>query len=164
MRKKITSLLLGLALVGLLSTAAFAGNTDTATVAFEVAAINEIDISGDPAAMTVSSATAGGAPNEVTNAATTYAVTTNGTSKKIQAKINSAMPSGVTLKVNLTAVTGGTSAGDVTLTASDQDTVTGITKLNESTKTITYKLSATSAAGVVAPGTRTLTLTLTDGS
>lgn len=163
MKKQIIALTLSLALVGLLSTVVLAGSSDTATVSYEVAAINEIALSGNPGSLVVNAATAGSAPTEVTDATTTYAITTNGTSKKITAKIDTAMPEGVTLAINLAAPTGGTSAGDVNLTNADQDVVTGISTLNESGKTITYKLSATAAAGVVAPAQKTVTLTVADG-
>ena len=71
--------------------------------------------------------------------------------------------SGVTLKVTLAAPSGGSSS-QVTLGIVAADAVTGITKLNESAKTITYELSATSAAGVVASDSRTVTLTLVAGT
>ena len=67
------------------------------------------------------------------------------------------------LKANLAAPTGGTSAGDVTLSNVAADVVTAITKRAETAKTITYTLSATVAAGVVASAQKTVTLTLTDG-
>jgi len=153
-------------LLGLLAVtvpAALASNTANQTVTFEVSAINQISVSGNPAALTVSTATAGSEPDEVTDASTTYNITTNGSSKKITGVLDSAMPSEVTLKVNLTAPTGASSAGDVTLSATAQNLVTGITKKAEGTKGITYKLSATVAAGVVSSDTRTVTLTVTDG-
>lgn len=139
----------------------FAGNTADQTVTYEVTAINEISVSGNPSALTVSAATAGSQPDEVTDSTTTYAITTN-QSKKITGILNSAMPSGVTLKINLVAPTGGTSASDVSLLATAADLVTGITPVAESGKTITYKLSATVAAGVVASANKTVTLTIAD--
>lgn len=148
---------------GILSLNAFAGPTATQTVTYEVTAINELSVSGDPAALTVSTATAGSAPNSVSDASTTYAITTNETSRKITGAINTAMPAGVTLSANLAAPTGATSAGAVALTGTAQDLVTGISTLNESGKTITYSLSATSAAGVVPSATKTVTLTITAG-
>lgn len=129
------------------------------TVTFEVSAINEISVSGNPAAMTVSAATAGSQPTEVSNALTTYSITTNETTMKITGVLDEAMPANVTLKINLATV-GGTNVPDVTLTASPASLVTGITQLVESANTITYKLSATVAAGIVASDTRTVTLTI----
>jgi hypothetical protein len=143
---------------------ALAGNTATQTVSIQVSAINELSVSGNPAAMNVNAATAGSQPTQVTNSATTYAVTTNQSARKITGKLDSVMPDSVTLKINLTAPTGGTSLGDVTLTASDQDLVTGVSQLAEASLGITYKLSATVAAGVVSSTSRTVTLTLTASS
>lgn len=143
---------------------AFAGNTAQQTVTFEVQAIDEISVSGNPAALVISTATAGSEPDDATNNATTYAVTTNGTNKKITGALDSAMPANTTLAVNLTAPTSGSSAGSVALTASDADLVTGITQNAESGLTVTYTLSATVTAGIVASDSRTVTLTLTAGA
>jgi hypothetical protein len=151
-------------LVMIAAAAAFAGNTATQTVTFEVQAIDEVSASGDPGALTVSTATAGSEPDAATDNSTTYAVTTNGTNKKITGGIDSNMPSNTTLEVNLAAPTGGASAGDVTLSTTAADLVTGITQKAETDLTITYTLSATVAAGIVASDTRTVTLTLTAGS
>jgi hypothetical protein len=133
-------------------------------VTYEVTAINELSVSAATAALTVSTATAGSAPDAVSDATTTYAITTNEEGRKITGAINTAMPAGVTLTANLAAPTEGTSIGAVALTATAADLVTGISTLNESGKVITYGLSATSAAGVVAEATKTVTLTITAGS
>ena len=143
---------------------AFAGNTAQQTVTFEVQAIDEISASGNPAALVISTATAGSEPDDATNNTTTYAVTTNGTNKKITGAIDSAMPANTTLQVNLTAPTDGSSAGGVALSATAADLVTGITQKAESGLTITYTLSATVSAGIVASDSRTVTLTLTAGA
>lgn len=142
---------------------AYAATSATQTVTYEVQAIDEISVSGNPGALIISSATAGSQPTAVTNATTSYSITTNGTTKKITGKINTAMPANTSLKVTLAAPTGGTSAGQVTLTATDQDLVTGIGTLAESGKTITYEFSATISAGVVSSASKTVTLTVTDG-
>ena len=162
---KKSTLKLGVLLLAMVfvTGALFAGAAANQTVTYEVTAINEFSVSGDPAALTVNAATAGSQPDEVTNAATTYAITTNGTGKKITGILNTAMPTGVTLKVNLAAPTGGTSIGDVTLSAVAADLVTGIATLAESAKAITYKLSALVTAGVVASANKTVTLTIADG-
>jgi len=73
------------------------------------------------------------------------------------------MPAGITLTIDLVAPTGGTSAGDVSLSTVAADAVTGISTLAESSKMIAYKLSATIAAGVVASASKTVTLTITAG-
>jgi hypothetical protein len=160
-----TNIRLMLATAGFMAaTAALAGNTGTQTVTYSVSAINEFSVSGNPGAMTVSTATAGSAPDDATDASTTYAITTNESTRKITAAIDTAMPSGTTLKVNLTAPTGATSAGAVTLGTVAVDAVTGISTLNESAKTITYTLSATAAAGVVNSASKTVTFTIAAGT
>ena len=140
------------------------GNAATQTVTFQVTAIDALTASGNPAALIVNSAVAGSQPTAATNALTTYAVTTNGTGKKVTGVLSATMPTNTTLQVALVAPTGGTSAGTVTLTAVAADLVTGISTLAESGKTITYTFTATIAAGVLASDTRTVTLTLTDGA
>lgn len=147
-----------------LGVAAHAGDSDSQTVTFEVQAINEISVSGNPGTLTVSTATAGAEPDAVTDVTTTYAITTNETNRKITAGLNSAMPTGVTLTVALVAPTGGTSSEAVTLTGTAADVVTGVGTVAESGLGITYGLSATVAAGVVGQDTKTVTFTITAGS
>jgi hypothetical protein len=134
----------------------------TQTVSYEVQAINQLSTSGSPS-LVISTATAGSAPTQAT-ASGSYAITTNETARKITIQINSAMPTGVTLKATLTAPTAsGTSAGAVTLTNSAQDAVNGISTVAESGLSIGYTLDATVAAGVVSAGTKTVTLTIVAG-
>jgi hypothetical protein len=117
-------------------------------------------VSGSPAKLTVSAAIAGSAPTAVTNASTTYSVTSSPSPGHftITAGINTAMPAGVTLTVAL-AASKGTSLGAVTLGTVAKNVVTGITARMFG-QTITYNLSATPAAGVVATQSRTVTFTL----
>jgi hypothetical protein len=138
---------------------AVAGNSTTQTVTYEVQAINEISTSGSPNALVVSTATAGSQPDQVSNALTTYAITTN-QARKITAGLDSDMPSGVLLKVNLAS--GGTSAGDVTLSGTDATVVSAVGPIAESGKAITYKLSASVDAGVVASAQKTVTFTIVE--
>ncbi len=135
--------------------------TTTQTATFEVQAINQISVSGDPGALVISGATAGSAPTSVTDATTTWAVSTNETNMKVTGGIDTAMPTGVTLSVELAAPTGATSQTSQVLGTAAVDLVTGITEVNESGLTVTYTLDATSDAGVVASDTRTVTLTVT---
>jgi hypothetical protein len=160
--RKLTALLAAILILGA-GGVAMASDTTGQTVTYEIQAINELAVSGSPDALIVNEAVAGAAPTAVSNTATTYDITTNQTTRKITGAINAAMPAGVTLTANLAAPTGGTSAGAVVLTATAQDLVTGISTLNETAKGITYGLSATSAAGVVASATKTVTLTIAAG-
>lgn len=143
--------------------------TTTQTVTFQVDAINELAVSGNPS-LTVNSATAGSAPDAATDASTTWAITTNESSKKVAGDIDSAMPTGVTLELDMQAPTQsdgsvtGTSAGALSLGTTGQDLVTGITTAESSGRTLTYTLTATTDAGTVANTTRTVTLYLVNGA
>ena len=141
---------------------AFADNTATQQVSFEVQAISQLSFTGSPS-LVISTATAGSAPASAT-ANATYAITTNETSRKITASLDSDMPAGVTLSTNLAAPSGATSAGATSLSATARDVVSGISTVSQSGLNVTYSLSATAAAGVVPAGSRTVTYTITAGS
>lgn len=148
--------------------AVFCGNafaqTETQTVTYQVSAINEISVSGNPAALIVNTATAGSELTAATDATTTYAITTNESNRKITGSIDSNMPDNTTLGVTLAAPTAaGTSVGQVNLTTTAQDLVTGISTLAEGSLTISYEFSATIAAGIIASASKTVTLTVTAG-
>ncbi len=162
MHKHYASLLAAGLTLGLPGVAT-AGNTAQQTVTFEVTAIDEISVSGNPAALTINSATAGSAPTAVQDTSTSYAITTNGgaDARKITAAIDSDMPAGTTLQITLATPTGGSSAGASSLSTTAADVVTAIDSVAESGLQITYDFAATAAAGVVASDTRTVTLTLT---
>jgi hypothetical protein len=134
------------------------------SVTFSVQPINQMAVSGNPGALTINAATVGSGLNSVTDASTTWGITTNQTGTKVTAAIEEAMPAGVTLQVQLAAPAGASSAGSVALGTVASDVVTGITKLDETGKTITYTLSATAAAGVVASASRTVTYTVVAGN
>ena len=167
MKKKMALvfvLVMALATFGF-SASAQAADSDTQTVTFEVTAINEISVSGDPASLTINAATAGSEPTPVTDSSTTYSITTNGSSKKITAGISAIMPTNTTLEVEL-ASTAGTSQGSVDIsnatTGSEVDVVTGLSSCTESAQTITYTFSATIAAGALTSDTRIVTFTIAD--
>jgi hypothetical protein len=160
-------LLIGMAVLGFalgISILAMADNIATQLVSYEVTAINEIEVSGDPGALVVNTAVAGSEPTADTDNSTTWDITTNGATdgKKLTVVINTNMPANTTLEINLTAPTGATSSGDVTLSDTAVDAVTLIDSVAESGLSITYTLSALIAAGVVPQDTKTVTLTLTD--
>lgn len=162
--KRLVVLPLVVALVTGWAGLASAASSTQQTVTFEVQAINEISVSGNPGTLTVSTATAGQQPDAVSDNSTTYAITTNESNKKITVAIDTAMPSAVTLQIQLAAPSGATSAGNVTLSTTAADAVTGITQVAQSGLTITYTLTATVAAGVVGQTTRTVTLTIVAGA
>jgi hypothetical protein len=151
-----------LATMALLTAASAAqAQTSTQNVTFQVNAINQIAVAGSPS-LTINTATAGSNPTAAT-ASANWAVTTNQSNAKVTARIDSDMPAGLSLTVNLGAPTGATSAGATALSSTSVDVVTGITKLAEGSLSIDYSLSATAAAGVVSSTSRTVTYTITGG-
>jgi len=156
--------LLGIFVISLfifVASQAMAGNQAQQTINFQINGINEISVSGNPGTLVINSATAGQDPDPAEDTSTTYNVTTNEENKKIVGKIDSAMPQYTKLEVQLAAPTGGSSVGYVELGESDKNLVTGISKLSESGKQISYKFSAQAEAGTLS-GSRTVTFTLTD--
>src|SRR5437764_5519995 len=119
-------------------------------------------VSGNPASLHITAAVAGSQPTSVTNAVTTYTVTTPAANKtwRITAQLNVAMPTDVTLTGTFAAPPGATSVGAVALDLTARNVVTGIPKNTNATQGITYQLSALVTAGVIASSTRTLTLTV----
>jgi hypothetical protein len=157
--KTIRTMVLGAVLV--VAAAASASAQATQDVTINIQAINKISIAGGAHTMTINTATAGQAPDDVTWS-TTWAITTNQSNSKVSASIGSDMPSGVTLKVNMANPTSATSNGDVSLSSTAAELVTGITQLNESGLSLTYTASATALAGVQSVA-RTVTYTVTGG-
>lgn len=138
-----------------------AGNAaaQTAAVTYEITAINETTFTGTPAKLLIDAASDLAGVSDIT---TTWAVTTNQTDMAVQGEV-SVLPAGVTLEVELEAPTAGV-ATKRALTATAQDLVTGITTLSESGLVVTYTLSATPAAGVVAEQIATVTYTVVAGA
>ena len=150
------------ALLALTATVAQA-QTATQTVTFAVNAVNQIAVTGTPS-LTITTAVAGSAPTSVTDATSSWAVTTNQTGAKITASIPTIMPTGLTLSASLAAPAGATSAGFQALGTTAVDVVTVITKLAQGSLAVSYKLDATAAAGVVASSSRVVTYTITGGT
>ncbi|MFH1454545.1 MAG: hypothetical protein ABIH00_11300 [Armatimonadota bacterium] len=155
-------LLIVLVAIAFLTTAAFAGSTDTQTVYYEIDAINEIAMDAD-LTLTVNAADAGSEPNMDLDNSQTYDITTNTTAgKKITVAINANMPANTTLIANMIAPTGGSTGGAKNLTTTAQDAVTSIETVAESGVEYNLTLTATVAAGLPADGSRVITFTLTD--
>lgn len=150
-----------MAVLLLSSSSVLAQTSTTQTVTIEVKEINELSFSGDPSPLVVDAATAGSQPDPVTENSTTFALTTNASSKKITGSVGTSMPSGVTLEVQLNAPSGASSAGKVGLSTTDQDLVTSIAQVAESSLTTEYTLSATVDAGTVPSTDKTVTFTFT---
>jgi len=147
--------------MGVMAGAAFAGNSDTITVNYAVSAINELNIDGASVTLTVNSATAGSNPDQASDS-TTYDITTNAgaDAKKITGAIDTDMGSGLTLKANMTAPTGASSAGATTLSSVAANLVTLIDSIAQANISLAFTLDATLAAGVVSSASKTCTLTL----
>lgn len=135
-------------------------NVATQTVTFSVDPIAEIAFSGDPSPMIAFQAVAGSDSADVIDNSTFYAVTTNGTSEKVTACLDSPMPTGTMLCIMVGAPNGAVSAGTVDLNISNQNVVTGISQVAQSSLPISYIFESTMAAGVIPTTTRIVTFTL----
>ena len=152
------------AIPALMPHARLSAQTATQLVQFQVNAINQIGVSGNPAPLVVSTATAGSAPTSVTAGGSSYAITTNEANKKITASIDQALPAGVQLEVSLDAPSGAASVGQVVLTTAPADVVTGISAISAASLAITYRLSASATVQMPTAATRTVTFTVVSGS
>ncbi len=159
--KNVRTMILSAVLV-VAAAASGSAQSTTQNLTINIVAINEISVSGGAHTMTINTATAGQAPDDVVWG-TTWAITTNQTGAKVVVSIGSDMPTGVSLKVNMAEPTNASSAGEVALTSIPQELVTGITKLNEGNLDLTYTASATTGAGVQSVS-RTVTYTVTSGA
>lgn len=155
--KGIVIFLLALGLLGGLVGTALAQNTAQQTVSYSIGVIDVLTISGNPGLLVIDATY-----TPATDATTSYSITTNGTGRRITGEINTAMPANTTLEASLAAPTGGgSSAGYLALSTTPVNLVTGIPAVAETGRTISYRFSATVAAGSLS-GTRTVTLTLTN--
>jgi len=164
MRKLSVTGFMTVTLVALLALAALPATTAEQTLSYQVEAINELTVSGSPEPLIINTATAGSEPTSVTDASTTYAITTNGgnNSRKITAQLDSDMPNDLTLCITLSGPTGADAPPtDVILTTTPVDVVICINSVAQNGLTITYTLSAAATVGVVNPAIKTVTLTIT---
>jgi hypothetical protein len=122
-----------------------AGNSDNHQVTVQVNTINELAITGGSKTLTISSATAGSDPNNATNTQCNLAWTTNVTGKKITVATDLSSQN-FTLKVEATSISGGTPAGQVTVTDTPADFVTGVAETTGNC-TLSYTALATAAQG-----------------
>ncbi len=120
-----------------MSTSALALGTVDQTVTVQVSTITSISVSGNVTGLTIAAAVAGSDPTQVTDAETTYSVTSNGANKKITGSLAVAMPANITLKVNLASASAST-GGDKTLSAGDENLVTAMTAMKDSAQVVTY--------------------------
>jgi hypothetical protein len=126
---------------------------------------DDIFVSGNPGALIISAADAGSQPYAVTDASTSYSIDITTSNKKITGAIDSAMPANTYLGLTLAAPTGATSAGQIILSVTGQDLITGLTiGMNESGLGIVYEFSASVEAGIVPSASKTVTFTIADSS
>jgi hypothetical protein len=111
---------------------------------------NTLSTTGTPT-LAVNAAVAGSPPTSVTVSTTTYTFDTNGTSATLQARLTAPLPSGLTLQVSVATPPGVSACGSVVLTTTFQNLTTLIPRNKNGTLTITHRLTATAAAGVVPP-------------
>ncbi len=124
---------------------------------------NALSASAAPAQnLIINMAIAGQQPTDFVDASATFTVgTIFGGAKKIVASLNTPMPAGVTLTATFPAVGGGSSSsGAVILSTTARDVVINFANIWNQTRNITYRLSATVAAGVVPSQSRIVALTL----
>ena len=125
--------------------------------------IGTIIVGTAPALLRVSLAVAGFEPNPVSGTSTmSVRAGKANRPQKVMAQLSAAMPAGMTLQLAMTAPTGATSNGAVALDATARELVGNITNLTAEIATLTYTLTATTAAGVVAAQSRTVTFTITN--
>jgi hypothetical protein len=126
-----------------------------------------ISVSGNPGLLRISTAVAGTEPVAVSDAASTFTITTpaGGGNQKWQVtmSLNANMPAGVTLTASLAVPLNsqGTSNGAITLDVTPRAMLVNVKKGYTGTATTTYQLTATTAAGVIPLTSRTVTYTVT---
>lgn len=127
-------------------------------------AAQTITVSGDSGPLTISTATPGAPLDPASDASTTYSVTTTASGQKIVARLDTPMPAGVTLSIMLTAPGGAASAGEVTLSTTDQTVVGSIPAPSTyAGLTITYRLTASTSAGPIPTTASAVLLTVVSG-
>ena len=153
-------------LISILQTVSFSldsGSSATQLVQLEVKPIAKIAISGNPGAFLINSTSNDNNSLAVTDANTTYSLTTNVDNLKIIASIDHSMPQGTKLEIKL-ATGASNSLGfiDVSNALAPVSLVTGINRGKESNLPIVYMFSVGPEVTSVAPQARNITLTLTD--
>ena len=129
------------------------------TVTVTVNAINEVAITGGNVSLNISTTSASSDTNMATDNTCDLNWTTNQSSQKITVATNLASPN-FTLSVAAQNVTGGTTTGNVAISATAIDFVTNIGK-NIGTCNLGYTAVATSAR-VTGSDTHSITYTITD--
>ena len=167
----IAGAILGLGLVAL----TFAVATTAQTVTLQVNAICVLAVTGNPGTLTVSAPASGGQTPSNPSSNTTYAQYTSTVPASQSRKLTAAWggtdaaPAGCSLKLAATPSGGtnqGSTAGQITLSATAQDLVTAIKSCATGTGAsngaqLAYTLSVDTVTSLVASESKTATVTLT---
>ncbi len=135
-----------------------AGNKATQIIRFQILGVSEIAVSGNPALLVVEKDNP--LKREALDGSTSYSIITNLSNQKITGKIDAPMPAGVTLTLKMAPPDGASGAGEVVLSNTDADLVTGIYRKRAGNLPITYRLSA-NPQSEIQMGQRTVTFTIT---
>lgn len=161
---KNLTMVLAIAAMSILLIGTASAQIATQNLSLTVGTIYKMDVSGDPAALTISEGTAGtDALTAATDASTTYSITHNNKTNpvKITAKLDAALPTDITLKVTLASAKG-TSVPSVDISDGNAaEVVSTIAKGADATQAISYSFEALASAGTFS-GARLVTLTLSE--
>jgi hypothetical protein len=137
--------------------------TASQSLLLEVKPVSKIAVSGNPGALVISDAIAGGDLVSVSDNSTTYSLLTNLENMKIVASISARMPEGTWLMIRLES-SRGTSMGTVDLSnaLTPVDVVTGVSKGTEQNQPVTYVFAANADVGQIPSDSRTITLTISE--
>jgi hypothetical protein len=158
----------------------FGVSTATQTVTMQVNAICVLAVTGNPSTLTVSAPATGGQTPSNPSSNSTYAQYTSTVPSAQTRKLtvawggSDAAPAGCSLKLSATPSGGtnqGTTAGEITMSATAQDAITTIRSCATGTgptsgAQLTYTLSVDTVTSLVASESKsaTVTLTLTDAA
>jgi hypothetical protein len=173
--KYLKTLLGGLVCALVLAGMAFAAATATQTVTMTIGAISVLGTTGNPAALAVVAPGTAGATPANPSSNSTYAQYTStvatGVTRRLQANwaVSDAAPAGCTLLLTATpavATNQGTTAGQITMSSTAQNIVTGIGSCATGTTAtsgaqLAYVLSINTLTSILAGDNHTVTITIT---
>ncbi len=165
MRQRFSILMIAAILAGAqILTAQQDGSSVQQNVTMEVRPITSIQVTGNPAPMTVvDPPTETGEFALAFDNSTAYSMVTNLDNMKIFASISAPMPAGTRLMIDLSS-SKGRSAGriDISNATTPVTAVNSVHKGSEKNQTIGYIFGANASAGDIDNGSRTITLTVTE--
>ena len=173
--KALKTLLVGIVLALGLAGLTFAQSTASQTVTMQISAISVLGVTGNPAALVVSAPALGGDTPSNPTSNTTYARYTStvstGVTRRLQANwaVANVAPAGCSLLLTAQPAAlpnQGTTAGQITMTSTATNIVTGIGSCATGTTAtsgaqLTYVLSVNTMTALIAGENHTVTITLT---